>query len=418
MGTGPLWRTVRLGTRDPVKQLEAWTQRSASSETQRGVLHLTIPHLTPITAQRVYTRWCVSPRFKIDLLTPLSLELEGESREVAQMLSKSIVGIPAGLRTLISKGDAPELIDIGEAPQFQQLHHLELECISLLRQAVPSTQLQSLISLRLPQLLAAMSVPDFVAYIKGIPALQELDLGCERFLLRPGDDDPAESPTRLNSLKRLALRGRSMWLELLAAIDAPALTHLDLSGSSNDVCATLLRLWVRANCVPPRFIHLRLGRCGVGYQSISLRAVVVQLPLLEKLIVTDCGDDINPTLLVLAGKNMAQPAASSQTPAVLPCPRLQYVDFSRCSQLKGTAIRDLVKSRLAIATSPSENGSEEDLALTIAAPRALPIQTLLIDQCPKVPADLLPWLREQVPRMSCVYETRAQVRERMPRMRS
>lgn len=417
MGTGSLWRSLRLGIRDPVKQLEVWTQRSASEERLRGILHLSIPPLPgPEGAKSIVDRWCQSPRFKTEPQTPLSLEIEEASWMVMLDISRSEF-VPPGLRSLVQTGSPLRVAKIHAAPLYQQLDHLEMNSRVMIDGHTPP--LPSLLSLRLPQLIVNLTIPEFMDYISGIPALQELELGCTKVVMR-SENMNAGSSFIFDSLQRLTLSGGILWPNVLRAMDTPALTHLDLSSSSTDVCGLLLRMWARDAGVPPPIVYLCLSRCGVGLKSTSLRAIVLQLPLLEKLVVTDCGDDVNYTVLELAGKGGVQPQASSHANVVLPCPRLQYVDFSRCSQLKGTAIRNLVKSRLAIllAHDQSEAGSDDNLgSATSAHLQALPIQTLLIDQCPKVPVDLLPWLRRQVPRVSCVYETRAQVKERMPRLR-
>ena len=74
----------------------------------------------------------------------------------------------------------------------------------------------------------------------------------------------------------------------------------------------------------------------------------------------------------------------------------------------------MVSARLALsATGPKDGSVDEGLSedvgpsteagLTLEALSVSRIQTLIVNECPRVEADVLPWLRGNVPRFSCRY---------------
>lgn len=189
----------------------------------------------------------------------------------------------------------------------------------------------------------------------------------------------------------------------------PKLSTIELSRSSNDVCGLLLYRWTQSGFPP--LVNLHLDKCGVGYDGGSLIALLRSLPTLERLEVNHCGDNIDRAIVPL-----------SVSPTTI-CPRLQHIDFSSCPKVRGVTIRDLVRSRMPqpslsdAAALPDGNIPSTASALTNSEPltHVLPIKTLVLDNCSSIPSDLLPWLRRNVPRFSCIYETKAQAKERKPK---
>ena len=64
----------------------------------------------------------------------------------------------------------------------------------------------------------------------------------------------------------------------------------------------------------------------------------------------------------------------------------------------------MVKERLALAASQEGGkyrlpGEEKDRHVSC-------IQTLKVDECPLIEADMLPWFRKNVPKFSCRYATK------------
>lgn len=179
------------------------------------------------------------------------------------------------------------------------------------------------------------------------------------------------------------------------------LTHIDISG-----CHSVSFV----NLVVPNLRVLRLFRCSSlsegdfrhlakmnlsNFEELSLIQLITPIP-------TSIVDFLKtvPTLrhLVLMGvrgfvvqvvEALAEPPHSSNsTQADLPCPRLEYLNVSDTPDIKSATLVRLVKSRLVDV--------QEDLSVTR-------IQSLIIDRCPRIEPDILPWFRQHVPVVSCIY---------------
>lgn len=98
---------------------------------------------------------------------------------------------------------------------------------------------------------------------------------------------------------------------------------------------------------------------------------------------SDAANDIAEALAV------PPKSTGSEEPQML-CPALAHLDLSHSSGLKAGPIVRIVKNRLLY-------GSESGVAS---------IQSLKLDDCPDFDSTVLPWLRNQVPLMSCVYMTK------------
>lgn len=114
-----------------------------------------------------------------------------------------------------------------------------------------------------------------------------------------------------------------------------------------------------------------------------------QAPRLERLVLTR----INPVAPVLDA------LASSESPL---CPNLTHLNVSRCPDARSGPLVRLVKDRLprpSLPGSPEESGGE-------CADHPSGIVSLTMDGCPHVDHATLPWLRQQVKKVSCVYLTK------------
>jgi hypothetical protein len=399
----------------------------------QGVLDLSVP---PTVAWpdilAILNAWSQSPRFLQPSTPSLSLVLDEINLEqLVRCLHLHL--LPHSLESLACRAPVhpPALLPFSKAygallGRFS-LRFLDMTGTLAFENSSPS--FRNLQSLRLRELTGIISPDSFFEGLDASPGLRELELAgpthSQYTSYAVTVREPA--PRLFDCLERVMLAGEGTWSRLLEWMDTPKLKYLDLSVSSLDVCGALLRAWLRlSGATPPisapPLVELRLNRCGVGANGRSLCLLINQLAFLEKLEVTGCGDDVNPAILALAGNSKGGIIVVGNENPALPCPRLQHVDFSRCSQVRGISIRDLVKSRLPSPNptpprSPDNVKSEvaSDNSSTGGPSRPLPLQMVIIDQCPNVPAELLPWLRQQVPRVSCVYETKAQAKERMPR---
>ncbi|TDL23292.1 hypothetical protein BD410DRAFT_787629 [Rickenella mellea] len=103
------------------------------------------------------------------------------------------------------------------------------------------------------------------------------------------------------------------------------------------------------------------------------------------------------------------------------CPKLEHVHISRCDHLSSSSVVHLVKAHLSlpdqdergaiagemdIAQPPREivsDASADEGEGKDAITKPSPIQTLMLNECPLIDVDILPWLRKNVKRVSCHY---------------
>lgn len=393
----------------------------------QGVVNLSVPPTYTLQHDiwSILKAWSQSPRFLHASAPSLSLALDEVGCADWVEFDRRLSILPRTLESLTCLGPTHGsstfhlTADSGNHLRFP---YLDLSRSVVIKSEFPS--FKDLRSLRLRELTGIIHPHFFFEGLRASPNLCELELVSSTrahppytvLLLEP-------VPRSFDCLERVTLAGDGTWSYLLYWMDTPSLKYLNLSISSHNVCDILSRIWTRLS--PPLFapplVELRLNRCGVGSNGHSLSTLIIQLPFLEKLEITGCGDDTNRAILTLAGNYRGGVTVGEDE---RPCPRLQYVDFSRCPRVKGVSIRDLVKSRLPPPTptphssSPGKTDGDttRDTLATGGSSRPLPLHTVIIDQCPNVPAELLPWLRRQVPRVSCVYETKGLAKERMPRI--
>ncbi|KAH7106144.1 hypothetical protein BKA62DRAFT_688996 [Auriculariales sp. MPI-PUGE-AT-0066] len=125
---------------------------------------------------------------------------------------------------------------------------------------------------------------------------------------------------------------------------------------------------------------------------------------LHKLFLTNLGPVVDQLLQMRNLRVLAIPRAQGAIDRILDAISqvgglaLEEVDFTGCDELGSGAVVRLVRARLDLATDQDERSARSRL------------KTLIIDSCPLVEPRVLPWLREKVARVSCVYMTKKQAR--------
>ena len=121
---------------------------------------------------------------------------------------------------------------------------------------------------------------------------------------------------------------------------------------------------------------------NIAYQATSI---------IEALAASFPASNLSPIL-----RSPADP--SIWTPVL--CPYLTNVNFSSCPDVKTGSLARLVKSRLPLDELPSSYHQELEAR---QPPDTKRIVSLVMDCCPLVEADFLPWFRQKVANVSCVY---------------
>ncbi|KAF8737721.1 hypothetical protein AX14_012390 [Amanita brunnescens Koide BX004] len=135
--------------------------------------------------------------------------------------------------------------------------------------------------------------------------------------------------------------------------------------------------FIKVNCIP-----------------LSLVEFLKTVPTLRRLELVGVGGIVTEVIEALA--ELAH-SSSSTSQASLPCPRLEHLNVSDTPDIKSATLVRLVKSRLV--------ADQEDLSVAR-------IQSLKMDGCPRIEPDILPWFRQHVPVVSCIYLSKKAARMR------
>jgi F-box/TPR repeat protein Pof3 len=166
--------------------------------------------------------------------------------------------------------------------------------------------------------------------------------------------------------------------------------HLFSIGLSRDV----LREFAQAD-PPPALRELRLGSCTTSVGSLKI--ILAGSPLLETLQISKIHGVVNDVL-----RFIADTSANDNHQDV--CPSLKHVDLSNCADLLTGSAYSLVKTRL--RTDQPVTGDESQ-----PTSRA-EIESLKLDGCPNIEAEMLSWFREKVKVFSCVYMSKTEANRR------
>ncbi|KAJ3556438.1 hypothetical protein NM688_g2027 [Phlebia brevispora] len=392
LGISAFWDTLVLTTKNPVRKAKIWKERSrgrlrkleVSDGDMKVVWALNELHATPLNHLReLVLRGVRMDHFLKILPTCTSTVI----RNLEYLCLDSIIVGKETLRFTEQAGP--------------QLRHLiarnALVCWPVL--ARPGRQLQSLIYTSLTK---HPHHEDLLWFLHFNPQLESLELGLRDTSPLEPSIDPSESHlpsalpghTFMPSLVRLVLHGncRNMpYNQLFASVSFPALRVLHLSKLVDAIDLLLSLLSVTS---PVSQLN------EISIESCNLMAPLVLVALLEK------SPDLE--ILKLSRLGLVNPVieslASATTPvdggeARITCPRLSHAHISYCPDLKTGPIMRLVKLH-------NGQASRTDPGPNVVLSR---ITTLVLDGC-QIDGEVVPWLRQQVPVFSCVYQTKKEAK--------
>ncbi|KAM5533976.1 hypothetical protein V8D89_012401 [Ganoderma adspersum] len=210
---------------------------------------------------------------------------------------------------------------------------------------------------------------------------------------------PAIVMPHLSAVKIMA----SVPERLLTVLSFPSLKSLDLSvcqGTLNGTlryladgkAATLTSLAIRTSTFDPHLMVRTLATTP-SLESLALAAIG--------------GDAVRVVLEALASPQPSLPTvdgAAQPTSTSVYCPALRSLDCSHNQTVRGGVLVRLVKLRITAAEKSAAGDEEESAQAGHTCVR--PLETLIVDGCPMLDSEVLPWLREKVPSVSCVYMTK------------
>lgn len=217
----------------------------------------------------------------------------------------------------------------------------------------------------------------------------------------------------LSKLTRLELRCPHDLTPLFSCLDLPALRFLRLLSLTAPVDRMLSAILSKSGA-PSLIEELSIENCFVDEPARVLQ-LIKAMHFIRSLELVRIGTGVNAVVSGLAnsGDPLDAELMEEGLPAQLPCPRLAHVNFSHCFDLRTSPILSLVKGRL-----PSHRPLPERVlthgepssghAVVSPFPNHSKIRSMVIDGCPLIEPESLPWLRQQVKTFSCSYMTKKQ----------
>jgi F-box/TPR repeat protein Pof3 len=230
------------------------------------------------------------------------------------------------------------------------------------------------------------------------PRLQELWVeNCSPPLGLPSGKQPIAF-RHLRDLRLSAPAGQSHPLDIFAA---PVLETLLVSPAHRTDQA--LDSFMQRSGDIASLRELRLRKWSLG-TSASLDNVLRACRELRTLELTDMSSGTNAIVVQLA----------KRTESHLACPRLKHIKLDSCLDVSTSAVIALVKARSYV---PSQAAEASSALPSLSAPQQADpspsqdisrLSMLILDGCPLIEAESLPWLRQQVKTFSCRYMTKKQ----------
>ena len=395
LGAPELWRSLTLTRKTTKRQVEAWIQRSRSIlyelSTRDEFLMEWRPDISPILSGILWER-----------LETLSLDLTTGTNHLHNLLppgvyqrlrpvSLAIVDkLSTTKQTQLSFWEPLEGVDLSRVQSLALSHVLSIPWMTLsrvttLRNLTLSTQ--------------TISITDIYPLLHANPQLEELHLECAS---RPQPSStvpsPTETPPRLPNLTRMTLRlANAVQYLYMCRVLAPNLTSLHIENALHST-SYLDALLNSTEGSLENLVELTFKQCMLDDQMVV--HLLKRTNMLEKLCLhSSLFEDVNTVVDALA----RHPRDTVNDKFL--CPRLRHVDLSQQLKLQTGCIVKLVKAHLAYATdSTSTDARGTD---GVATP-IVPLHTVIVDSCPNISADALPWLRSKVEKVSCVFMTKRQ----------
>lgn len=380
LNTTSLWGTLILTHRNPTKKAKQWIERSKGR----------IRDLTIRSSAAHGINWSVDSLEAVLWAQIRSCKVE-DWKVLKRLKTLSTIDFLSNLEALEVTG-----CDVGIDELFYQLDAPKLHTLTFVGGIFPwysiSTRVSNLIFLD----VRGASLRNG----EGIPAVLKSNLNLRTLILdlisvNTTPVDNQLEPLELPCLTQLEVGGYMLMDNLLKTIAMPSLRILRLFGSSTPLDSALDAI-MRRGSLP--LTTLRVQSCYV--KAAKLIQFLHLTPSLETLQLTKLSIPVNQIVDALAKPSYTlenNPDLSITQSTVL-CPKLRDVDFSHCLDIRTGSLLRLVKSRL--PSSRVDGNVDVDVDGSVDPAR---ISSLIVDGCLQVEAEILPWLRSQVEKVSCVY---------------
>lgn len=374
--TPAMWRKLVLTGRRPVTKAKTWSERSNGTI---GEIHV-----RPGAASHLFTVFEVIGRLSLGHLRIFQME---QCDEFFQR-PLSMAHVAANLEHLQVSSSKFLRWDSRFLSQFTggKLRSLCMEHGYIVWDTL-CAHIKNFVSLEVRESFATGSL---ITLLAANPLLERVVVDIFGHLSEV-DAYPTER-IHLNHLTHLAFGPNIPLLDIFRHVTFPSLRilHLFSAGCLDQALDALTQQGT------PLVTTLKIQSSPVD--PSTLINFLTTVPLLEALEISHVGYVANPLLealgnYVLPSLRDDEPACETKSPI---CPSLIHLNLANCPDLKTGPLVRLVKSRLA--------GTTEQRSVAR-------VETLVVDGCPLVESEALPWLRSKVPQFSCVYMSKKQAKK-------
>ncbi|KAI0361397.1 hypothetical protein OH77DRAFT_1468961 [Trametes cingulata] len=394
------WRTLVLGGHHPKRKVKVWRERAQDRFHELAFLETFTDH-DPV----------------LEELRPVPMEFLRSLRVEGQRLNRIIAALPtitptvlASLQSIIVQSPSKDMITL--CPKdVPDLHWRVLQLSDCylrdFRKVAPClTKLETFSISNCPlvhdweELLLVLHRNPNLAHLRLVAYNPHYHHPSTIDDLPPVIDSPHLTEVHIEDVDSIANT-------LLPRLAAPSLTSLTVSLHRQRLEHSLT--WLYAG--PARTLTtLSIHKSAVN--SRLLIEVLTAATALESLRLTDMCDVACLVLKALSSpldstssEGTSSPEAQSvERPASrVRCPMLRHLDVSNCPDVSASPIIKLVKLRHPETQAVALAARGTDAPEQSETMPVRPLESLVLDGCPNVDADVLPWLRAAVPSVSCVY---------------
>ncbi|KAG2119513.1 uncharacterized protein F5147DRAFT_664404 [Suillus discolor] len=372
--TPSLWQTLVVSKNRPTRKVRLWMERARTRISDLSFHHnISEMDWPSILSELSSLSWCGLR----SLAAPGSLF--SQLYDLLHRLSKTEV---------ISR---LEHLDVTGCPGFERfLPDFEASHLNTLKVAKLTPSMGGLWS-RVRQLRTMTVEAGWIEILPALTANQSLEnivlSDLVLISIQSGGDDCVEL-SNLQCLKLFNIASVSTITRIIVAPNLQVL-HLFSISHSSDVLEFAHADSLRA------LRELRIGSCTTTARSLNV--IIAGAPLLETLQISGIQGVVNEVLNFICGTH-----PNDQDQDV--CTFLRHVDLSSSGDLLTRNVYSLVKTRLRTDQPAIEDGGQPGCRAEI--------ESLRLDDCPLMEAEMLPWFREKVKVFSCVYMTKKEGKQR------
>lgn len=396
LNTNSFWSVLSLSRRNPARKASLWKVRCQS---RPEALHVREAHENVLRA--------------LDRLSDVSLHRLRTLTLRELFLGEFLLHLPSftpnvlcNLHTIVIQDVLDDQSWLWGHPDMQ-VRNLTIERCSAVVWSDLAKHCHLLQTFSFEGIIDQNSLPDLLKLLESNEGLTTLvlvvspgEINRPRARPSPDEEDRVQPLILMPHLSHLNLRSDVLSPSaLITRLSLPALRALHLARCP-EALDELLQHLIHTG-VPRRLTELRIERAFAS-SDIVLR-FLQDAEDLQVLALSNLGSNqVNSVVKKLAAPLPSNLGGSSEPPDCISsfiCPALTHLDFSCSPDLQSGPVVQLIKNRL----SPSETPVPPSLSVA-------PIESLNLDSCTSISADIIPWLRASIANFSCIYLTKKQAK--------